>query len=95
MLLDGSDPSSAEPCLHINHGSTSMVDERGSVRNCRDMSGLESRFICSWLEFMPGCTQEHQDTWMHRSPLVEKGSVLVAKPGFWSLDCPCFHKVGS
>lgn len=29
---------------------------------------------------------------MHRSPLVEKGSVLVAKPGFWSLDCPCFHK---
>ncbi|CAE7712186.1 aarA [Symbiodinium sp. CCMP2592] len=35
---------------------------------------------------------EHQDTWMHRSPLVEKGSVLVAKPGFWSLDCPCFHK---
>eukprot|EP00439_Symbiodinium_sp_Y106_P042523 s858_g5.t1 len=37
-------------------------------------------------------SDEHQDTWMHRSPLVEKGSVLVAKPGFWSLDCPCFHK---
>ena len=30
---------------------------------------------------------------MHRSPLVEKGSVLVAKPGYWSLNCPCFHKV--
>ncbi|CAJ1349241.1 unnamed protein product [Effrenium voratum] len=33
-----------------------------------------------------------KEPWLHRSPLIEKGSLLVAKPGVWSMDCPFFHK---
>ena len=37
----------------------------------------------------PGPSEE---VWMHSSPLIEKGSVLIAKPGDWSNSVPIFHK---
>eukprot|EP00913_Durusdinium_trenchii_P009582 g9002.t1 len=33
-----------------------------------------------------------EEAWLHRSPLIEQGSVLISKLGTWSFYNPIFHK---
>eukprot|EP00435_Cladocopium_sp_Y103_P004459 s2071_g1.t1 len=55
--------------------------------------GPSRQAISSWdLELELGPFLFRRAGWIHRSPLIEKGSVLLAKPGEWAVMFPFFHK---